>query len=215
MNRRAFLRTVGVTTLPFVGDRAVGAAIHVYDTGGETDRRADSRGADTAGGRADQRGAEQPTAAAESDPWADHCDFDVASTKVPYERVETRFADHFETVSGSDHDYRPLDETVTTTDRATWKRILLCDQSDTEPHLEDLYDCEEFAMDTRLSIIREWGLNGLGVVIDYTQEAHAYNVLVYETDDGLSFELFEPQNNVLMEPTRDGLHGFEDVLILL
>ena len=215
MNRRRFLRSAGVAAIPFVGDPARLTTLRLGDGGGTaTDRPANQDQAD--GTEQDEQGRRQTaTEAAEGDTWAAHCDIDVDARTVPYGTVETLFADHFESVSGSDHDYRPLDEAITTTDRATWKRILLCDQSDTEPHLEDLYDCEEFAMDTRLSVIREWGLNGLGVAIDYTQEAHAYNVLVYETDDGLSFELFEPQNNVLMEPTRDGLHGFEDVLILL
>jgi hypothetical protein len=66
------------------------------------------------------------------------------------------------------------------------------------------FDCENFAFAFQSVVAQQYGLNSVGVVIDY-EGGHGYNIVMYE--DGTT-ELFEPQNDTLVS-TGDTMSDHE------
>lgn len=65
------------------------------------------------------------------------------------------------------------------------------DWSDEKTYLVDKYDCENFAFSFKARTDRKFGLNNVGLVIDYSG-GHAYNVVMFSDSPP---ELYEPQSD--------------------
>ncbi|MCC6057855.1 MAG: hypothetical protein LM568_02945 [Desulfurococcaceae archaeon] len=87
-----------------------------------------------------------------------------------------------------------LDSTYYTTDLGTFKKIIEWDWTDTRKYLINTFDCDKFAMYFKSRLSVDFGLNAVGVIIDYGS-AHAYNIIIVKDAQGVRYYLFEPQND--------------------
>ena len=82
-------------------------------------------------------------------------------------------------------------------------------------YVEWQFDCNNFAFYFQSQVAYEYGVNAVGVVIDYSGR-HAYNVIVY--DDG-SCALYEPQTGEFVNRGDDmsdhEAYAFEEGFIIL
>jgi hypothetical protein len=155
---------------------------------------------------------------AETDPESspEFCDHEFETTDLHYEDdvlAALKRADRRRPVKFYHH---VLDDRVTTTDRATMNSLLFsCDRTEQHEHIAEEYDCEDFAFDLRQQFVSRWGLNCVGVVIDYAANrdgGHAYNIVFYA--DG-TFSLFEPQTDTFVSPNDGTDYRFRDVIVLI
>lgn len=107
----------------------------------------------------------------------------------------------------------PLDGVYWTVSRDDMHAIVDHDPVDEREYKLHEFDCENFAMTLKMAVARAYGVNTLGVVVDWTAE-HAYNVALY--DDG-EMEFLEPQTDVFLPPEMlpTGMHKLDDGIILL
>ena len=89
-----------------------------------------------------------------------------------------------------------LDLTYYTTDIDTFKKIVGWDWSDTRKYISETFDCDKFAMYFKSRVAIDFGINAVGVVLDYSAE-HAYNLVILKEGDGIRWYLYEPQNDKL------------------
>jgi len=84
------------------------------------------------------------------------------------------------------------------------------------PYTKAQFDCEDFAALFRAIATRDYGVNAVGVVVDWSAEpAHSYNAIVLA--DG-SVLLYEPQDDRVIEPAElpaDDTHRLEHGRILI
>ena len=141
------------------------------------------------------------------------CDVDIERTSIPREDIDTAFQGMARNSPVKFQRYR-LDDVIQTTDRATIATLLDCDRTDWNGYTDDFYDCEEFAMDLRMSFIDNWGLNNVGIVYDRSSRPipHVYNIVFYADR---SFDLVEPQTDDVVSPGEADRYAFRDVAILL
>jgi hypothetical protein len=86
-----------------------------------------------------------------------------------------------------------LDNNYFYTDEAGWKLILGDLVQNSNLYVTDKYDCDKFAMKSRVLAFERYGLNTCGFVIgDVPAGRHSFNLIVTTT----GFLLFEPQNNI-------------------
>jgi len=90
-----------------------------------------------------------------------------------------------------------LDGNYYTTDMATFKKIVEWDWTDTRKYITDTFDCDKFSMYFKSRIAIDFGINAIGVVIDYSA-GHAYNLVIIKESQGFSWYLYEPQNDAIM-----------------
>ena len=84
------------------------------------------------------------------------------------------------------------------------------DWTNKKKYISEQYDCDNFAFNFKARVARKFGVNSVGLVIDYSG-GHAYNLIVFS--DG-TWKIFEPQND--RWPTiRTGQYKFEDGFILI
>lgn len=76
-------------------------------------------------------------------------------------------------------------------DEKDMKAIVKWDWTDNKKYVKEKYDCDNFAFSFKAMVDKRFGLNGVGLVIDYSA-GHAYNIVVFK--DG-SVKLFEPQSD--------------------
>ena len=102
-----------------------------------------------------------------------------------------------------------LDTKFKTTDLATWKLILERSRIDEYRYRSNIKDCDNFAAALFGTIPLEYGVNGIGFVLDYSGR-HAYNALLYFDDDpkDLEIALVEPQSDEFVA-TGDRLSSHE------
>ena len=105
---------------------------------------------------------------------------------------------------------KALDTKFWTCNEADWKKIIDWDWTDEKRYVTEQYDCDNFAFNFKARVARKFGVNSVGLVIDYSG-GHAYNLIVFS--DG-TWKIFEPQND--RWPTiRTGQYKFEDGFILI
>ena len=94
-------------------------------------------------------------------------------------------------------------------DLETWKLILKRSQIDKYRYRSDIKDCDNFVAALFGTIPLEYGVNTVGLVIDYSGR-HAYNALVYYDTDitDLKIALVEPQSDEFVT-TDDRLSSHE------
>jgi hypothetical protein len=87
-----------------------------------------------------------------------------------------------------------LDGTYYTTDQQTFTNIVKWDWTDTRKYITDTFDCDKFAMYFKSRISIDFGINAIGIVIDYSA-GHAYNLVILKGSQGINWYLYEPQND--------------------
>ncbi len=89
-----------------------------------------------------------------------------------------------------------LDGTYYTTDPQTFNNIIKWDWTDTRKYVTDTFDCDKFAMYFKARMAIDFGINAIGIVIDYSA-GHAYNLVILKSSQGINWYLYEPQNDSL------------------
>jgi len=90
-----------------------------------------------------------------------------------------------------DMEILPLDNKYLITNQADMKKIIKWDWTDNKKYISEKYDCDNFAFSFKAMVDRKFGVNNVGLVIDYSS-GHAYNIIVF--NDGI-VKLFEPQTD--------------------
>ena len=115
-----------------------------------------------------------------------------------------------EMTSISNMEIKALDTKFWTCNEADWKKIIAYDWTDEKKYVTEQYDCDNFAFNFKARVARKFGVNSVGLVIDYSG-GHAYNLIVFS--DG-TWKIFEPQSD--RWPTLGkGQYKFEDGFILI
>jgi hypothetical protein len=95
-----------------------------------------------------------------------------------------------------------LDGEYYTTDMDSLKRIIDWDWTDTRKYITDTFDCDKFAFYFKSRMAIDFGINAVGVILDYSA-GHAYNLLIVK-DPSVKWYLYEPQNdNIFTYDSRD------------
>ena len=105
---------------------------------------------------------------------------------------------------------KALDSKFWTCNEADWKKIIDFDWTDEKRFVADQYDCDNFAFNFKARVARKFGVNSVGLVVDYSGK-HAYNLIVFS--DG-TWKIFEPQSDRWPNP-GSGLYKFENGFILI
>jgi len=95
-------------------------------------------------------------------------------------------------------------------DETDMKAIIKWDWTDNKKYVKEKYDCDNFAFSFKAMVDKRFGLNGVGLVIDYSG-GHAYNIVVFQ--DG-SVKIFEPQSDRWPKAGR-GKYKFQNGSILI
>ena len=103
-----------------------------------------------------------------------------------------------------------LDTKFWTCNEEDWKKIIDFDWTNEKKYISEQYDCDNFAFNFKARVARKFGVNSVGLVIDYSG-GHAYNLIVFS--DG-TWKIFEPQSD--RWPTiGTGMYHFENGYILI
>ena len=103
-----------------------------------------------------------------------------------------------------------LDNKYLVTSQKDMKKIIDWDWTDNKKYVKERYDCDNFAFSFKAMVDKRFGVNNVGLVIDYSG-GHAYNIMVFS--DG-SVRLFEPQNDKWAR-IGTGQYKFEEGKILI
>ena len=107
-------------------------------------------------------------------------------------------------------DILALDNKYLVTNQADMKKIIDWDWTDNRKYVAEKYDCDNFAFSFKAMVDRKFGVNNVGLVIDYSG-GHAYNIIVFNDGTG---KLFEPQSDKW--PRRGtSMYKFEEGKILI
>jgi len=87
-----------------------------------------------------------------------------------------------------------LDHYYYATDPESFRRIVEWDWTDTRRYTTDRFDCDKFALYFKARLALDFGVNAVGVVLDYSS-AHAYNLVILKSNGRTQWMLFEPQND--------------------
>ena len=85
----------------------------------------------------------------------------------------------------------PLDNSYTACSKKEFLEWIEWDWVDKKQYVKDKYDCENFAFSFKARTDRRFGINTVGLVIDYSG-GHAYNVVLFTDSPPL---LYEPQTD--------------------
>jgi hypothetical protein len=110
----------------------------------------------------------------------------------------------------------PLDGTYYATDLETFKKIIEWDWTDTRKYLVDTFDCDKFAMYFKARVSIDFGINAIGVILDYSSE-HAYNLVIVKDSQGVRWYLYEPQTDKLFtyDQRDQSLYAMKQYVLLL
>jgi hypothetical protein len=110
----------------------------------------------------------------------------------------------------------PLDGTYYATDLETFKKIVEWDWTDTRKYLVDTFDCDKFAMYFKARVSIDFGINAIGVILDYSSE-HAYNLVILKDSQGVRWMLYEPQTDDLFtyEQRDQSFYAMKEYVLLL
>ena len=106
-----------------------------------------------------------------------------------------------------------LDATYLLTDKDSFLDIVAWDWVDSWLWVKDKFDCENHAIAFKSHVDRYFGLNQVGIVIDY-KAGHGYNLVVFPDGEVL---LFEPQNDSLFmwDDIHAILYALKDAFVLI
>lgn len=110
----------------------------------------------------------------------------------------------------------PLDGTYYLTTEAAIRDVVAADLTDWLQYTEGAYDCENYALALAGKFQEAYGVNGVGVVVDWSANpAHAYNVVV--AADG-TVRFVEPQSDTWYTPGEfpvDDTHRLESARLII
>lgn len=110
----------------------------------------------------------------------------------------------------------PLDGTYYLTTEAAMRRVVSSDLTDWLTYSKGAYDCENYALALAGKFQEAYGVNGVGVVVDWSANpAHAYNVVV--TVEGV-VRFVEPQSDTWYKPEEfpvDDTHRLESARLII
>jgi hypothetical protein len=109
-----------------------------------------------------------------------------------------------------------LDRTYYTVTIDMFKKIIYWDWTDTKKYLYDMFNCNKFAMYFKARLAINFGFNAVGVILDYSA-GRAYNLVILRDPRGVSYYLYEPQNdNLFTYEQRDKkMYAMEDYYLIL
>jgi len=93
-------------------------------------------------------------------------------------------------------DWLRLDGAYYTVDLETLKKIIAWDWTDTRKYVSDKFDCDKFALYFKSRMAIDFGINAIGVVLDYSA-GHAYNLVIVKSGGKTNWFLYEPQTDAL------------------
>ena len=93
-----------------------------------------------------------------------------------------------------------------------WKNIIEKTKVDRKTYTGDFFDCDDFAVLFRAKCTDTFGVNGVGIVVDYSG-GHAYNLILARERGQIAIKWLEPQNDVIMDELGEsklykGTNGF-------
>jgi hypothetical protein len=92
-----------------------------------------------------------------------------------------------------------LDRTYYAVDLETFKKVVDWDWTDARKYVLDRFDCDKFALYFKSRVAIDFGINAIGVVLDYSA-GHAYNLVITKDAAGkVEWRLFEPQTDKLFK----------------
>ncbi|MCC6057028.1 MAG: hypothetical protein LM583_10170 [Desulfurococcaceae archaeon] len=115
-------------------------------------------------------------------------------TKVPLTAQEVENVINDLKAKGGLVAWFPLDSQYFATSLEEFKKIISWDWTDHLHYEINSFDCENFAFYFASRIARMFGINAIGVILDYSS-AHAYNLVIVKDSQGVRYYLFEPQND--------------------
>ena len=109
-----------------------------------------------------------------------------------------------------------LDRHYYATDPESFVRIVEWDWTDTRSYTIDRFDCDKFALYFKARLALDFGVNAVGVVLDYSS-AHAYNLVILKSNGKTGWLLFEPQNDMMFkyEERDQKLYAMKDYYLIL
>jgi hypothetical protein len=109
-----------------------------------------------------------------------------------------------------------LDRAYYATDLDTFKKIVEWDWTDTREYLFDTFDCDKFAMYFKARVSIDFGINAIGVILDYSS-AHAYNLVIVKDSKGVRWYLYEPQTDEIFtyEQRNQSFYAMKQYVLLL
>jgi hypothetical protein len=90
----------------------------------------------------------------------------------------------------------PLDSQYFAVSLEEFKKIISWDWTDHLHYEINSFDCENFAFYFASRVARMFGINAVGIVLDYSS-AHAYNLVILKDSQGVRWMLYEPQTDEL------------------
>jgi len=107
----------------------------------------------------------------------------------------------------------PLDASYYLANQADFLNIVAWDWVDTLQWTKDRWDCENFAFLFKSHVDLFFGLNQVGIVIDYVSR-HSYNLVVYP--DG-KVQILEPQSDALYVWTQrpEAFYSLKGAIVLI
>jgi len=115
----------------------------------------------------------------------------------------------------------PLDSHYWVPEEQSYHRLvnLYRDEIGENIYQGDSYDCDNYSINFLNFFQNEYGVNSVGFVFDGDSQ-HSYNVVVYESTDGLNVRLFEPNffsmDGGEVDPTdTDGYYSVHTSTVLL
>jgi len=106
----------------------------------------------------------------------------------------------------------PLDGKYYLTNQSNFLNIIAWHWVDSREWVKDKFDCENFAITLKADVDWYFGLNQVGIVIDY-KAGHGYNLVVFP--DG-KVMLLEPQNDrMFVWPNLSSLYVLKNAFVLL
>ncbi|RKU10818.1 hypothetical protein C6503_19220 [Candidatus Poribacteria bacterium] len=108
----------------------------------------------------------------------------------------------------------PLDGRYWGASEAAWRGMLAYTGVDRKRYIKDRFDCDNFAVLFAGRVADKFGINGVGIVIDYSG-GHAYcAILIVDENGNLSIGIIEPQNDQFVLKT-EGMYSAKFGFIFL
>jgi len=109
-----------------------------------------------------------------------------------------------------------LDGNYHTTSFDDFKKIVGWDWTNLLKYETDTFDCENFAFYFAQKVMRIFGVNSVGVVLDYSS-AHAYNLVIVKDQQGVRWYLYEPQTDEIFsyQERKQDLYKMQYYILLL
>ncbi|QJF12412.1 hypothetical protein PFV2_gp39 [Pyrobaculum filamentous virus 2] len=140
-------------------------------------------------------------------------------TYTPKTVAEYTFDDIYNVVMRSGDIGRPdywqvLDNRYWVTTVDDFREIVSRDWTKHRRYIDDRFDCDNFALHFVARINAMYGLNSVGIVIDY-DAAHAYNLAIVIDGGNLRKVVIEPQTGEILYRPDGNLHKLQNWVLIM